>query len=99
MLPIFGYRFRNTAYVTDVSAIPETTFPLLEGLDTLIIDGLRPKPHPTHFSLAQSLEAIERVKPRRAYLTHIAHELGHEATNAALPLHVQLAYDGQSLEF
>jgi phosphoribosyl 1,2-cyclic phosphate phosphodiesterase len=98
-LPIYGYRFRNTAYMTDVSEIPESTYPMLEGLDTLIIDGLRPKPHPTHFSLEQSLAAIERIKPRRALLTHIAHELGHEATNAALPPHVQLAYDGQCVEF
>jgi phosphoribosyl 1,2-cyclic phosphate phosphodiesterase len=98
-LPIFGYRVRDTAYVTDVSEIPETSFPLLEGLETLIIDGLRPKPHPTHFSLEQSLGVIEKVKPRRAYLTHIAHELGHKATNAALPPHIQLSYDGLSVDF
>jgi phosphoribosyl 1,2-cyclic phosphate phosphodiesterase len=98
-LPIYGFRFHNTAYVTDVSEIPESTFPLLQGLDTLILDGLRPNPHPTHFSLAQSLAVVERVKPRRAYLTHIAHELGHEATNATLPSNIQLAYDGLKLEF
>jgi phosphoribosyl 1,2-cyclic phosphate phosphodiesterase len=85
--------------VTDVSEIPETTYPLLEGLDTLIIDGLRPKPHPTHLSLEQALAVVERVKPRRAFFTHIAHDLGHEATNATLPSHVQLAYDGLRLEF
>jgi len=99
MLPIYGYRLRDAAYVTDVSEIPETTYPLLEGLDTLIIDGLRPKPHPTHFSLEQALAVVEKVKPRRAFFTHIAHDLGHEATNAALPSHVQLAYDGLRLEF
>jgi phosphoribosyl 1,2-cyclic phosphate phosphodiesterase len=98
-LPIYGYRLRDAAYVTDVSEIPETTYPLLEGLDTLIIDGLRPKPHPTHLSLEQALAVVEKVKPRRAYFTHIAHDLGHKATNATLPSHVQLAYDGLRLEF
>jgi phosphoribosyl 1,2-cyclic phosphate phosphodiesterase len=98
-LPILGFRVRDTAYVTDVSAVPESTLPLLEGLDILIIDALRPKPHPTHLSLAQALEMVERLKPRRAFFTHIAHELGHQATNSALPSHVQLAYDGLRLEF
>ena len=98
-LPIYGYRVRDAAYVTDVSEIPETTYRLLQGLETLIIDGLRPKPHPTHLSLEQALAVVERVKPRRAFFTHIAHDLGHEATNATLPSHVQLAYDGLRLEF
>ncbi|HTS68671.1 MAG TPA: MBL fold metallo-hydrolase [Terriglobia bacterium] len=99
LLPILGFRFRDTAYLTDVSEIPESSFPLLEGLDTLIIDSLRPKPHPTHLSLEQSVAMVEKLKPRRAYFTHIAHELGHEATNSTLPAHVQLAYDGLGLEF
>ena len=96
-LPILGFRFRDTAYVTDVSEIPESSIPLLEGLDILILDGLRPKPHPTHFSLAQALAMVERLKPRRAFFTHIAHELGHQQTNSTLPSHVQLAYDGLKL--
>ena len=98
-LPILAFRFRNTAYITDVSEIPEASIPLLEGLDTLILDALRPKPHPTHFSLDQAVAMVERLKPRRAFFTHIAHELGHEATNSTLPPHVQLAYDGLQLEF
>ncbi|MGO8791071.1 MAG: MBL fold metallo-hydrolase [Terriglobia bacterium] len=98
-LPIFGFRFRDTAYITDVSEIPESSIPLLEGLDTLILDGLRPKPHPTHLSIAQALAMVERLKPRRAFFTHIAHELGHQATNSTLPANVQLAYDGLRLEF
>jgi phosphoribosyl 1,2-cyclic phosphate phosphodiesterase len=97
-LPILGFRFRDAAYVTDVSEIPESSIPLLEGLDILIIDALRHKPHPTHLSLAQAVAMVERLKPRRAFFTHIAHELGHEATNSALPAHVQLAYDGLRLE-
>ena len=96
---ILGFRFRNTAYVTDVSEIPESSIPLLEGLDTLIIDALRPKPHPTHLSLDQALAMVERIKPQRAFFTHMAHNLGHEQTNSELPSHVQLAYDGLSLEF
>jgi phosphoribosyl 1,2-cyclic phosphate phosphodiesterase len=97
-LPIFGFRFRDTAYVTDVSEIPEASNPLLESLDILIIDCLRLKPHPTHLSLEQALATVERLKPRRAFFTHIAHELGHKETNTALPSHVQLAYDGLKLE-
>ena len=98
-LPIFGFRFRDAAYVTDVSEIPESSIPLLEGLDTLILDGLRPKPHPTHLSLSQAVAMVERLKPRRAFFTHISHELSHQATNSILPSHVQLAYDGLRLEF
>jgi len=98
-LPIMGFRLQDAAYVTDVSEIPESSLPLLGDLDTLIIDALRPKPHPTHFSLSQALAMVERLKPRRAFFTHIAHEIGHEATNSALPSHVQLAYDGLKLEF
>lgn len=95
---ILGFRFRDTAYVTDVSEIPESSIPLLEGLDILILDALRHKPHPTHLSLAQAVAMVERLKPRRAFFTHIAHDLGHQATNSALPSHVKLAYDGLKLE-
>ncbi len=98
-LPILGFRFHDTAYMTDVSEIPESSAPLLEGLDTLILDALRIKPHPTHFTLAQALQIVERLRPRRAFFTHIAHDLGHESTNSALPEQVQLAYDGMELEF
>jgi len=97
-LPVLGFRFGQAAYVTDFSTIPENTLPLLEGLDVLILDALRHQPHPTHSNIQQSLALIERLKPRRAYFTHIAHELGHEETNATLPPGVQLAYDGLKLE-
>ncbi len=97
-LPVLGFRFGTAAYVTDFSAIPDNTIPLIEGLDVLVLDALRHKPHPTHSSLEQSLDWVERLKPRRAFFTHIAHELGHEATNAALPPHVRLAYDGLKLD-
>jgi phosphoribosyl 1,2-cyclic phosphate phosphodiesterase len=97
-LPVLGFRFGPAAYVTDFSAVPETSLPLLEGLEVLILDALRHKPHPTHSNLEQSLALVERLKPRRALFTHIAHELGHEETNAILPPHVRLAYDGQQIE-
>jgi len=97
-LPILGFRFGNAAYLTDVSDIPETSFPIIENLPVLILDALRHKPHPTHLSIDQALTLVERLKPQRAFFTHIAHELGHEETNALLPPHVRLAYDGLKLE-
>lgn len=97
-LPVLGFRFGQAAYVTDFSTIPERSLPLLEGLDVLILDALRHKPHPAHSNLEQSLALVERLKPRQALFTHIAHELGHEETNALLPPHVRLAYDGQRVE-
>jgi phosphoribosyl 1,2-cyclic phosphate phosphodiesterase len=96
---VLGFRFGDVAYCTDVSAIPEASWPRLEGLRVLILDGLRPHPHPGHFSVGQALEVIARLKPKRAYLTHMTHELEHEATNRSLPPGVELAYDGLSFEF
>ncbi len=97
-LPILGYRFRDAAYVTDFSTIPDTSLPLLEGLDVLILDALRHRPHPTHSSIEQSLTLVERLKPRRAFFTHMAHEVAHEETNALLPPDVRLAYDGLKVD-
>lgn len=97
-LPILGFRVRNMAYVTDFSAIPEETLSLLEGLDVLILDALRHQPHPTHSTVEQSLGLVERLQPRRAFFTHIAHELAHQETNATFPPHVRLAYDGLKLD-
>ncbi len=97
-LPVLGFRFGRAAYITDFSAIPESTLAQLGGLDVLILDALRHRPHPTHSTLDQSLDLVGRLKPERAYFTHIAHELGHEATNRALPPNARLAYDGLKLE-
>ncbi len=96
---VLGFRIGGLAYCTDVSRIPDESWPLLEGLDTLILDALRPEPHPTHFNLEQALAAIERIRPGRAFLTHLSHGLGHRATEATLPPRVALAYDGLSLDF
>jgi phosphoribosyl 1,2-cyclic phosphate phosphodiesterase len=97
-LPVLGFRFDHTAYVTDFSIIPELTMPRLEGLDVLILDALRHQPHPTHSTVEHSLEIVRQLKPKRAYFTHIAHELSHAATDAMLPANVRLAYDGLKLD-
>jgi phosphoribosyl 1,2-cyclic phosphate phosphodiesterase len=96
-MKITGYRFGRVAYLTDVSAIPESSFSLLGGLDHLIISALRHKPHPTHATVEQSTAWAQRIGARHTWFTHIAHELGHEQTNQTLPDGIRLAYDGLSL--
>jgi phosphoribosyl 1,2-cyclic phosphate phosphodiesterase len=96
---IIGYRFGSAAYLTDFSEIPEASFGQLRDLDILFLDALRHKPHPTHSTVDNSLKIVDRLKPQRAYFTHICHDLPHQATNAALPPHVRLSYDGMKLEF
>ncbi len=96
---IYGFRFGSAAYLTDHSDVPETSLEKLRGLDILFLDALRHKPHPTHSTVENSLRIVDRVKPRRAFFTHICHELPHEETNATLPEHVRLSYDGMKLEF
>ena len=91
---VLGFRVGNIAYCTDTNEIPEASWPLLEGLDVLILDALRPRPHPTHFSLDEAVEVARKLKPARTYFTHICHELEHERTNARLPAGMELAYDG-----
>jgi len=95
-LGIVGQRFGRTAYLTDVSAIPETSFALMEGLDCVILSALRHKPHPSHATLDQAVEWAHRIGARQTWFTHIAHELGHAETNRALPDGMALAYDGLS---
>jgi phosphoribosyl 1,2-cyclic phosphate phosphodiesterase len=96
---ITGYRFGSAAYLTDLSDIPAESLPLLAGLDILILDALRRQPHPTHSTLDNSIALVERIKPRRAFFTHMSHDLDHAATDAALPPHIRLAYDGLQLHF
>ena len=97
-LPILGFRLNDVAYCTDVSAIPEESWPLLEGLDTLVLDALRDQPHPTHFSVGQALEVIDRVKPRHAVLTHMDQNFDYRELAAELPPGVEPGYDGLSFE-
>jgi phosphoribosyl 1,2-cyclic phosphate phosphodiesterase len=97
-LPVLGFRIdyegSSLAYCTDVSAIPPETFPLLTGLDVFVIDGLRYKHHPTHLTVEQALAVIDQVRPKRAYLTHIAHDIMHADLDPRLPEGVSIAYDG-----
>ncbi|MCS6776591.1 MAG: MBL fold metallo-hydrolase [Chthonomonadaceae bacterium] len=105
-LPVLAYRFRHAdpgaspasfAYVTDVSYIPPESMEQLRNLDLLFLDAVQLHPHPTHVGLNQALEVIEELQPRRAYLTHLSHYFDHDAVNAQLPSHVQLAYDGLTI--
>jgi phosphoribosyl 1,2-cyclic phosphate phosphodiesterase len=96
---ITGYRFGSAAYLTDLSDIPAESLPLLANLDVLILDALRREPHPTHSHLANSIALVQRLPPRRAFFTHMSHDLDHEATNATLPPHIRLAYDGLQIPF
>lgn len=91
---VLGFRIGDVAYATDCNRIPDESWPLLEGLDTLVIDALWEEPHPTHFSVSEAVDVVERVKPRQAFLTHVSHRLDYTATNARLPSHVRLAHDG-----
>jgi phosphoribosyl 1,2-cyclic phosphate phosphodiesterase len=95
---VLAYRIGGFAYVTDCSGIPPDSMARLGDLDTLVLDGLRHRPHATHFNLEQAVAAIAELAPRQAFLTHIAHDLDHEQTNARLPAGVELAFDGLTLE-
>lgn len=97
-LPVFGYRFADVAYVTDCSSISPASMALLENLDALIVDALRFREHPTHFNIPQALDVIAALRPRRAYLTHLTHDVMHARDSAALPDGVEFAYDGLTIE-
>jgi phosphoribosyl 1,2-cyclic phosphate phosphodiesterase len=91
---VFGYRIGDVAYVTDAKDVPTETRELMTGLDILVLNALRERPHPTHLSVAQAVEVICELTPKRAYLIHLSHELGHEAASRLLPPDVEVAYDG-----
>jgi phosphoribosyl 1,2-cyclic phosphate phosphodiesterase len=82
-----------------MSSIPESSLPLLEGLEVMIVDALRPQPHPSHATISESLRWVERVAPRQAWFTHMSHEVDHEVTERAFPSNVRLAYDGLRIPF
>jgi phosphoribosyl 1,2-cyclic phosphate phosphodiesterase len=92
--PILGLRIGRFAYLTDCSRIPDESWPLLTGLDLLVVDALRESPHPTHFSLSEAVEVSKKVAARRTCFTHMCHNLRHADTCAKLPAGVELAYDG-----
>ena len=91
---ILGFRLGTFAYLTDCSGIPEASYALLAGVELLVIGALRDRPHPSHFTVAEAIEAATRIGASRVYFTHMNHDLGHVATCARLPAGVQLAYDG-----
>jgi riboflavin kinase/FMN adenylyltransferase len=101
-MTVLGFRFGRGAYLTDFNAIPESSLALLQDLDDVILDALRDMPHPMHQTVEQALALVEKIKPKRAWFTHIAHDLGHAATNERLRnqghANIQLAYDGLKLE-
>lgn len=97
-LEVLGYRIGGFAYCTDCNRIPPSSMRRLEALDVLVMDALRPTPHPTHFSLPETLQLLERLRPKEAFLVHMSHDIEHAETESALPSGVHLAYDGLVLE-
>ena len=93
-LPILGFRIANTAFLTDVSTIPAESRELLTGLDDLVISALRREPHPTHLHLEAALGMIRRLAPKRAWLTHMSHEMDYDDLTRELPPHIRPAWDG-----
>jgi phosphoribosyl 1,2-cyclic phosphate phosphodiesterase len=91
---VLGFRIGNVAYCTDTNQIPDESMHLLEGLDCLILDGLRPEPHATHFSLGEAMAVAKQLKAKQVYFTHCSCQLDYEKTNALLPEQMELAYDG-----
>jgi phosphoribosyl 1,2-cyclic phosphate phosphodiesterase len=95
-IPSLGFRFGNIAYSCDISGLPPESIAALAGLDVWIVDALRYRPHPSHFSLDDALRWIERIKPRRAILTNLHADLDYEVLRGNLPVHVVPAFDGMS---
>ena len=95
VLPVLGFRIGSFAYLTDCNHIPDTSWPLLAGVKTVILDALRRRTHSTHFNLDEAVDVVSRMGAERAYFTHVSHDLGHAETCAHLPQGVELAYDGQ----
>jgi len=91
---VHGFRFGDCAYLTDHSSIPAESLEKLSGLDVVFLDALRHNPHPTHSTVEESLRTVNLLKPKRAYFTHISHDLLHAAVEAKLPPSVHMAYDG-----
>jgi phosphoribosyl 1,2-cyclic phosphate phosphodiesterase len=98
-IEVAGFRFGNAAYLTDMNDIPNQSLALLKDLDVVILDALRKTPHPSHATLEQALAFVRQMQPRRAYFTHMSHDLSHAETNSELPENIQLAYDGLRIPF
>jgi phosphoribosyl 1,2-cyclic phosphate phosphodiesterase len=97
-LPVLGFRLGNFAFLTDCNQVPESSRPLLKDLKYLVLGALRHKPHPAHYTVEEAVEEACRIGAQQTYLTHIAHDLEHDATNAALPAGIAMAWDGLTLD-
>lgn len=98
-LPILGYRIGNMAWITDMLTMPETEYEQLKGLDVLVMNALRPKPHPSHQSLDEALRNVRRIAPKEAYFVHMSHHIGlHAEAEKLLAPHVYFAYDGMVID-
>ena len=97
ILEVYGYRINNFAYLTDCSLIPEKSYEKLKNLDVLVLNTLRYTPHPTHFSLSESIREAQKIGAKRTYFVHMCHQLEHKEVNNTLPPSMELAYDGLKL--
>jgi phosphoribosyl 1,2-cyclic phosphate phosphodiesterase len=97
-MEVFGYRIGNLSYITDCSEIPDSSYPLLDGTQVLILGVLRYSPHPTHLHVEKAIRIFERVGSERGFFTHLSHDFDHERANSELPDPIELAYDGLSFE-
>ena len=98
-LPVLGFRIEGFTYLTDVKTISLSEIEKIKGTDVLVVNALREAPHPSHLTLSEALELIEKIQPKKAYLTHISHLLGfHDEVEAKLPANVHLAYDGLKIK-
>lgn len=93
-MPVYGYRIGNFAYCTDVNHIPDDSLNALDGLDVLVLDALRPRTHPTHFSFDEAVAMAQRIGASTTYFTHMTHEVLHTVQNERLPETIHLGYDG-----
>jgi phosphoribosyl 1,2-cyclic phosphate phosphodiesterase len=93
-LPVTGYRFGDAAYLTDMSSIPESSFPLLQNLGVVVLDALRPQPHPSHANIEEAINWAQKIGARSSWFTHMSHEVMHAETDPQLPPSIRLAYDG-----
>lgn len=95
---VYGYRIGDLAYMTDCSKIPDSEFEKLRNLKVLVLDALRYRAHPTHFSIDEAVEAARRINAKQTYFIHMTHDLLHDETNSRLPKDIQLAWDGMEIK-
>ncbi len=97
-LPILGYKIGNLAYLTDVKTLPEKTIQMIQGVDTLVLNCLRPRLHPTHLNFDEALNYIKQINPKRTYFIHMDHEISHQEWENILPDNVYVSYDGLQID-